>query len=154
MTLRFFVLSLSTVLRQVLTRHRHPYYLLSGLSVDRDQNLDLPVLRSLAHHETCALANCATEAEFLQAVFKIHKEYGSIFRLWLGGDLFVVLSNPKYIEVILGSNKLIDKGVIYKYLYDWLGSGLLTSTGKIDILAYFGGQMQRLAIYGPLTDLI
>nr|CAD7606568.1 unnamed protein product [Timema genevievae] len=72
---------------------------------------------------------CSNVKEFLQAVFKIHKEYGSIVRLWLGVNLFVILSDPKYVEVILGSNKLIDKGVIYKYLYDWLGTGLLTSTG-------------------------
>nr|CAD7194209.1 unnamed protein product [Timema douglasi] len=51
-----------------------------------------------------------------------------LVRLWLGADLFVVLSDPKYVEVILGSNKWIDKGVNYRYLYDWLGTGLLTST--------------------------
>nr|CAD7433666.1 unnamed protein product [Timema monikensis] len=70
----------------------------------------------------------ATSHEVLQTVVKLHKEYGSIIRLWLGADLFVVLSDPKYVEVILGSNKWIDKGVIYRYLYDWLGTGLLTST--------------------------
>nr|CAD7260920.1 unnamed protein product [Timema shepardi] len=78
---------------------------------------------------TSALANYTTEAEFLQALVKLHKEYGSIVRLWLGADLFVVLSDPKYVEIILGSNKWIDKGVNYRYLYDWLGTGLLTSTG-------------------------
>nr|CAD7424259.1 unnamed protein product [Timema monikensis] len=31
-------------------------------SPDRDSNLDLPVLGSLAQHDTCALANCATTA--------------------------------------------------------------------------------------------
>nr|CAD7402599.1 unnamed protein product [Timema poppensis] len=71
----------------------------------------------------------STSHEFLQVVVKLHKEYGSIIRLWLGADLFVVLSDPKYVEVILGSNKWIDKGVNYRYLYDWLGTGLLTSTG-------------------------
>nr|CAD7402230.1 unnamed protein product [Timema cristinae] len=45
---------------------------------------------------SCQAAKLAPE--FLQAVVKLHKEYGSIIRLWLGADLFVVLSDPKYIE--------------------------------------------------------
>lgn len=32
--------------------------------------------------------------------------------------------------MILGSNKIIDKSRAYEYLYPWLATGLLTSTGK------------------------
>nr|CAD7444061.1 unnamed protein product [Timema bartmani] len=34
----------------------------SMTSPERDSNFDLPVLGGLAHHETCTLANYATEA--------------------------------------------------------------------------------------------
>nr|CAD7448371.1 unnamed protein product [Timema bartmani] len=49
--------------------------------------------------------------------------------MWLGPELFVFISDPKYVEVILSSNKLLDKGNNYKYLNSWIGNGLLTSSG-------------------------
>ena len=35
------------------------------------------------------------------------------------------------LQVLLGSTSQIDKAYIYTFLWPWLGSGLLTSTGKM-----------------------
>nr|CAD7256509.1 unnamed protein product [Timema shepardi] len=66
---------------------------------------------------------------FFDAGLRLRKQYGSIFRLWLGPQLFILLTKPQHIEVILSSNKLLDKGSNYQFLDKWLGTGLLTSTG-------------------------
>ena len=34
------------------------------------------------------------------------------------------------LQVLLGSTSQLDKGYTYRFLWPWLGSGLLTSTGK------------------------
>lgn len=41
-----------------------------------------------------------------------------------------VLSDPVIVEKILSSQKLLDKGADYELLIDWLGTGLLISSGK------------------------
>jgi len=35
------------------------------------------------------------------------------------------------LQVLLGSSSQIDKGYTYSFLWPWLGSGLLTSKGKV-----------------------
>ncbi|CAD6192818.1 unnamed protein product [Caenorhabditis auriculariae] len=47
--------------------------------------------------------------------------------LWLGPIPIVMLYSPQLVEVILTSNKHLDKGFAYKLLEPWLGPGLLTS---------------------------
>ncbi|XP_046655329.1 cytochrome P450 4c3-like [Daphnia pulicaria] len=54
----------------------------------------------------------------------------SLMRLWIGPIPWFVLGSAQSTEVILGSNKIIDKSRAYEYLYPWLATGLLTSTGS------------------------
>jgi hypothetical protein len=35
------------------------------------------------------------------------------------------------LQVLLNSTSQIDKGYAYRFVWPWLGSGLLTSTGKV-----------------------
>jgi hypothetical protein len=35
------------------------------------------------------------------------------------------------LQIILGSNKFIDKSMLYKFGEPWLGKGMLTNTGKL-----------------------
>uniref|UniRef100_A0AAG5CW78 Cytochrome P450 n=1 Tax=Anopheles atroparvus TaxID=41427 RepID=A0AAG5CW78_ANOAO len=71
-----------------------------------------------------------TPADFLPTAGRLIKQYGKCFRLWLGTEMLIVVSDPKDVEVILSSNKYIDKSVEYNYIRPWLGEGLLTSTGR------------------------
>lgn len=43
----------------------------------------------------------------------------------------VFVSDSKTLEFMLKSTKYIDKSIEYKFISNWLGNGLLTSTGTI-----------------------
>ncbi|XP_048243097.1 cytochrome P450 4V2-like [Haliotis rufescens] len=58
-----------------------------------------------------------------------YKEEG-MFRIWLGVVPVIALYKAELSEVILNSTKHIDKAFMYRFLHPWLGTGLLTSTGK------------------------
>ncbi|XP_036142747.1 cytochrome P450 4C1 [Monomorium pharaonis] len=60
----------------------------------------------------------------------MEKSKEGIFVQWVGRTPFVVVYKPEYLEVILSSTVNITKGIPYNILKEWLGNGLLTSTGK------------------------
>ncbi|XP_055373168.1 cytochrome P450 4e3-like [Condylostylus longicornis] len=67
---------------------------------------------------------------YLSSFLKFWHEYNhELFRVWVGRNPFIIVSDAKDIEFILSSNTLIDKANAYKLLHPWLGQGLLTSTG-------------------------
>ncbi|XP_022691128.1 cytochrome P450 4C1-like isoform X2 [Varroa jacobsoni] len=75
------------------------------------------------------------EIDFLAHVYRafegletMYREKGA-FRVWVGAHPFVMLSDPQAAEVLLTSNKHIEKAQSYELLHPWLGTGLLTSTG-------------------------
>ncbi|XP_036143422.1 uncharacterized protein LOC105832054 [Monomorium pharaonis] len=60
----------------------------------------------------------------------MEKSKEGIFIQWIGSTPFVTVYKPEYLEVILSSTVNITKGIPYNFLKEWLGNGLLTSTGK------------------------
>ncbi|XP_047474761.1 cytochrome P450 4c3-like isoform X2 [Penaeus chinensis] len=54
----------------------------------------------------------------------------AVFRVWAGPFPLVQLFKCKAAEVILSSQKHLDKSRDYTFLHPWLGTGLLTSTGS------------------------
>lgn len=59
-----------------------------------------------------------------------HGLYGNLIRIWvLFFPLFVVL-DPVDLQQILSSKKHTDKIFFYKLLHNFLGNGLITSSGK------------------------
>lgn len=64
------------------------------------------------------------------AVEKWTATYGNVFRIWMGAHAFVVVSKPEDLEILLSSTKHIEKAELYGLLVPWIGTGLLTSTGK------------------------
>jgi cytochrome P450 family 4 len=67
--------------------------------------------------------------EILKILTKYSEQYGPIWKFELP-QANVVIHDPKVMEEILSSQKLIDKASEYDYINDWLGTGLLISTGK------------------------
>ncbi|KAJ9577302.1 hypothetical protein L9F63_006141, partial [Diploptera punctata] len=57
-------------------------------------------------------------------------EYKPIFRTWVGPMADVNILKPEHFEIVLSSTKHLDKAYAYNFLHDWLGTGLLTSTGQ------------------------
>lgn len=68
--------------------------------------------------------------ELLQIVKANVDKFGKVIRFLIGNQLIVMFSDPKDVEIVLKSHKLIDKSSEYSYLQKWLGEGLLLSTGK------------------------
>ncbi|XP_069937623.1 cytochrome P450 4c3 [Cherax quadricarinatus] len=57
-------------------------------------------------------------------------DFGNVARIWLGQVPYCLVSEAANAEVILSSQKHLDKSRDYNFLHPWLGSGLLTSTGS------------------------
>lgn len=51
-----------------------------------------------------------------------------IFAASLSGSYYVDIFKPEYVEAILNSNVVLDKGWMYGFLHPWLGNGLITSS--------------------------
>ncbi|XP_046392776.1 cytochrome P450 4c3 isoform X2 [Ischnura elegans] len=66
----------------------------------------------------------------LQAATLMYGRRIGMARSWLAKLPYVFITDPKLVEIILSSNKHIDKSPDYDYLHPWLGTGLLTSAGK------------------------
>lgn len=66
------------------------------------------------------------QLELLLELIKPNK----VTRLMVGPQVLVVFNDPKDVEMVLGSQKLIDKSSEYDFLLDWLGTGLLISSGQ------------------------
>jgi cytochrome P450 len=57
------------------------------------------------------------------------REYGEIYRSFIGPICNVSISSPELLEPFLASQNVIEKGADYDLLKPWLGEGLLTSSG-------------------------
>nr|XP_018916819.1 PREDICTED: cytochrome P450 4C1-like [Bemisia tabaci] len=62
---------------------------------------------------------------------QLHKEYGGIYRQWPGWVPFILLAKAEYAEVFFTSKNLETKSFLYDVFHDWLGQGLLTSSGHL-----------------------
>lgn len=58
------------------------------------------------------------------------EKYGPLYRVWIFNQLAIFSSDPRDVEVVLSSQKLITKNRLYDLLLPWLGTGLLMSTDK------------------------
>lgn len=68
--------------------------------------------------------------ETLKVTERLRHEYGNTFRIFLGPQLDIVLTDPKDVEALLSSQTLIEKADEYDFIAEWLGTGLLISTGQ------------------------
>lgn len=58
-------------------------------------------------------------------------ECGSITKIYIGYYPRLIVSDMKFLEFILGTNSILEKSSDYWLLYDWIGTGLLTSASKL-----------------------
>ncbi|XP_044270354.1 cytochrome P450 4C1-like [Tribolium madens] len=71
-----------------------------------------------------------TPQDLLNSIVKWAKEFGTVYKVFIGNDVRVLISNPEITESVLSSNVHITKSNAYDLLKPWLGIGLLISTGK------------------------
>lgn len=63
-------------------------------------------------------------------VSKAYKTYGPLLRVWFGFLPVFVAFRPEDLQIILGSKKHTEKSRFYKLLHNFLGDGLITSSGE------------------------
>jgi cytochrome P450 family 4 len=68
--------------------------------------------------------------DILKTTVKIHEDYGNIFRCFVGPKIAIVLCDPKDVEFVLSSHELLEKADEYDPIAEWLGLGLLISSGR------------------------
>ncbi|KAG5670297.1 hypothetical protein PVAND_000573 [Polypedilum vanderplanki] len=61
---------------------------------------------------------------------KMAKDHGPVWKFQIPLSEQIVVHDPKIVEEILLSQKIIDKSMEYDFIIDWLGTGLLISTGS------------------------
>nr|XP_022919068.1 cytochrome P450 4C1-like [Onthophagus taurus] len=73
----------------------------------------------------------SSPTKIVKSLLKFHKQFkGKNYRIFIGSQPYVIMSEPKHLEKVLSSSIPLKKSRPYDFLYNWLGSGLLTSYGK------------------------
>lgn len=98
------------------------------LNISRKQECNLPGPKSYPIIGN-ALEFLSNDA--LGVLMRLAEKYGKLFKVTLGSDLYVIMSDPVDVEVILSSTKHNSKALSYKFLSSWLKNGLITSDGEI-----------------------
>ncbi|XP_043273337.1 uncharacterized protein [Venturia canescens] len=68
--------------------------------------------------------------EVRQKLRRLNEEYYPIFKLWGVNLAMINIRHPDDAEILLSSTKHIEKGLLYKFMHPWFGTGLLTSKGE------------------------
>lgn len=63
--------------------------------------------------------------------------YGPIIRFWISIVPYFIVSDPNMLQVIIGSTKHTNKNIFYDILHNFIGDGLITSSGNIIKLINF-----------------
>ena len=100
-------------------KYRHRNLLLAKLPAPK---------RTFIFHHTLLLIGKSPK-EIFDVGLEMKTDYGSVFAFTLNpfDDGTVIVSDPKIAEVIMKSQKLLDKGLNYDPIRRWLGEGLLLS---------------------------
>lgn len=84
----------------------------------------VPLLGNLLTFAGCDLI------QFFKMIVQLVDKHGSIFKLWIGQDLFVLLSDPLALEKVLGNKNFIRRtGYVTKVGKPFFRNGLLMSDG-------------------------
>lgn len=62
---------------------------------------------------------------------RVLKTHGKLLLMDFAMTPVILTNDYDFLEFLLGTNHVLKKSDDYKYLHNWLGTGLLTSAGKI-----------------------
>ncbi|XP_069699701.1 cytochrome P450 4C1-like [Periplaneta americana] len=72
----------------------------------------------------------AKRSDMFKVGDKIINKYKPLFRSWVGSYAEISIIEPEHLEVIMSSSRHLQKTFAYDFMYPWIGTGLLTSTGQ------------------------
>ncbi|CRK93272.1 CLUMA_CG006815, isoform A [Clunio marinus] len=79
------------------------------------------------------IGNCSMARESQLTIARLtsaYKLYGPIGRMWFSFLPVFIVFKPEYLQLILGSNNHNEKSFYYKLLHNFIGDGLITSSGE------------------------
>lgn len=91
------------------------------------KNIPSPPEWPILGHAQMAMAK--SNVEIVELLLEILSQVGETVRASLGHVNVVLLTNPADVELILSSQKHLEKSVEYRYFQPWFGDGLLISKG-------------------------
>ncbi|XP_043682421.1 cytochrome P450 4C1-like isoform X3 [Vespula pensylvanica] len=65
--------------------------------------------------------------DIAQQFLNIGRNYHSLWRIWMGTRLLVMVDDPEYIKILLSNPNIIDKSKDYKYIKPFAGNGLFSA---------------------------
>ncbi|XP_059471990.1 cytochrome P450 4C1-like [Neocloeon triangulifer] len=77
-----------------------------------------------------SLSFATSREESYKYMMQLTKTYYPVLRTWMGPTPVIHPLDPNIVEIILTSSQHITKSLEYAFISDWLGTGLLTSTGS------------------------
>ncbi|KAF7383159.1 hypothetical protein HZH68_015008 [Vespula germanica] len=65
--------------------------------------------------------------DIAQQFLNIGRNYHSLWRIWIGTRLLVMVDDPEYIKILLSNPNIIEKSEDYKYIKPFAGNGLFSA---------------------------
>ncbi|XP_015179387.1 PREDICTED: cytochrome P450 4C1-like [Polistes dominula] len=81
---------------------------------------DYPIIGNVHHYNV-------DNDRILEKIGELNNKFYPIYKFWFLVYYGVALLDPDDIQVLLTSNKYIEKGIFYKHIRHWLSTGLLLS---------------------------
>ncbi|KRT79166.1 cytochrome P450 [Oryctes borbonicus] len=72
----------------------------------------------------------ASATTVLNNIVKYYKKYNGNFKIYVGSQPFIFFFETKDMEFILNSSTILRKSDAYRFIQNWLGTGLLTGWGN------------------------
>ncbi|XP_038162073.1 cytochrome P450 4V2-like [Cyprinodon tularosa] len=117
-----FIAALTYITYNLLSSHLHKWFKMKSI----------PGTGSAYPFIGDALSFKTNAGEFFNQIVNFTYEFrdAPLFNIWFGPIPLVVLFHAETVEKVLSNPVHLDKAFPYKFLHPWLGTGLLTSTGK------------------------
>ncbi|XP_073841480.1 cytochrome P450 4d1-like [Musca autumnalis] len=91
------------------------------------QNIPSPPSVPILGH--CLQFNRLQPHEHAEFYLNLVATYGKTLKFWLGPKLFIVLTEPRDVEMVLNDMRFIEKAEVYSVLEPWFKEGLMNSPG-------------------------
>nr|XP_050866027.1 cytochrome P450 4C1-like isoform X3 [Vespula vulgaris] len=65
--------------------------------------------------------------DIAQQFLNIGRNYHSLWRIWIGTRLLVMVDDPEYVKILLSNPNIIEKSEDYKYIKPFAGNGLFSA---------------------------
>lgn len=73
------------------------------------------------------LAFVGSTEDVMSKIEMFMTKYEAPFRIWIGPELYIIVSSPEDLQVVLNNTKTLEKGPAYKFFLNTVGTGLFSA---------------------------